>query len=65
MFFVGGKKRVGSKLKDNATAFSEADNMLFGSELQKSIKRGLCFYKKSRIIQGGKYRAALSKKPPI
>ena len=35
MFFVGDKKRVESKLKDNATAFSEAVNLLFGSELKK------------------------------
>ena len=35
MFFVGDKKSVESKLKDNARAFSEAQNMLFRSELQK------------------------------
>ena len=30
MFFVGDKKRVGFMFKDNATAFSDAENMSFG-----------------------------------
>ena len=34
MSFVGDKKRVESMLKDNATAFLEAENMLFGPRLR-------------------------------
>ena len=35
MFFVGDKKRVEVKLKDNATAFWEAEKLLFASKLKK------------------------------
>ena len=35
MFFVGDKKRVGAKVKDNATAFWEAEKLLFASKLKK------------------------------
>ena len=37
MCFVGDKKRVKSVLKDNATAFSEAENMLFGPKYEELV----------------------------
>ena len=33
MSFIGDKKRVESVLKDNATAFLDAVNMLFGPQV--------------------------------
>ena len=75
MSFVGDKKRAESVLKHNATEYTGADDMLFGSTYEelmakslsskKQIKGTIWFNKESRIIQEGKYRAALSKRPPI
>ena len=75
MSLVGDKKRAESVLKHNATEYTGADDMLFGSTYEelmakslsskKQIKGTIWFNKESRIIQEGKYRAALSKRPPI
>ena len=72
MSFIADKKKVESILKDNATAFSDAENMLFGPEYEELVAKSLSSkielfgpIKKSRIIQGGKQKAALSKMPPI
>ena len=72
MLFVGDKKRVKSMLKDNARAFSDPENILFGPKYEKMVAKFLSskniskgLYKISRIIQGRKQNAALSKRPPI
>ena len=72
MSFIADKKRAESILKDNATALSEAQNMLFGPKYEELVAKSLSSkmelfgpIKKSTIIQGGKQKAALSKMPPI
>ena len=39
--FVGDKKRVESMLKDNSTALSDAENMLFGSKYEELVVKSL------------------------
>ena len=39
--FVGDKKRVESMLKDNFTALSDAENMLFGSKYEELVVKPL------------------------
>ena len=41
MSFVGDTKRIESMLKDNATAFSDAGNMLFGSKYKELVAKSL------------------------
>ena len=41
MTFVGDKKRVESMLKDNATVFSNAENMLFGPKYEELVAKSL------------------------
>ena len=41
MFFVGDEEREDSVLKDNATAVSEAENMLFGSKNEELAAKSL------------------------
>ena len=41
MSFVGDKKRIDSMLKDSTTAFSEAENMLFGSKYEELMLKTL------------------------
>ena len=75
MSFVGYKKRVESVLKDNATGISDAENMIFGPKYEDLVAKSLSSknrskelfgsIKKSRVVQGGKQKAALFKRPPI
>ena len=41
MSFVGDKKRVESMTKDNATEFSDAENMLFGPKYKELVAKSL------------------------
>ena len=41
MSFVGNKKRAQSMFKDNATTFSDARNMLFGSKYEELVVKDL------------------------
>ena len=41
MFFVGDKKRVEFMLKENATAFLVAENMLFGPKYEEMVAKSL------------------------
>ena len=41
MLFVGDKKRVKSMLKDNARAFSDPENILFGPKYEKMVAKFL------------------------
>ena len=52
MSFVGDKKRVESMLKDNATAFSDAGNMLFGSKYEELVAKSLSSKNKSKELFG-------------
>ena len=52
MSFVGDKKRVESMLKDNATAFSDACNMLFGSKYEELVAKSLSSKNKSKELFG-------------
>ena len=50
MSFVGDKKRVESMLKDNATAFLDAGNMLFGSKYEELVKKSLSSKNRSKEL---------------
>ena len=52
MSFVVDKKRVESMLKDNATAFSDAGNMLFGSKYEELVAKSLSSKNKSKELFG-------------
>ena len=52
MFFVGDKKRVESMLKDNAKAFSDAGNMLFGSKYDELMAKSLSSKNRSKELFG-------------
>ena len=54
MSFVGGKKRVESMLKDNATTFLEAENMLFGLKYEEMVAKSLSLKidQKSSLVLG-------------
>ena len=49
---VGDKKRAESMLKDNAAAFSEAENMLFGSKYEELVVKSLRLkiYQKNSLV---------------
>ena len=61
MFFVGEKKRVESMLKDNATAFSDAGNMLFGSKYDELVAKSLSSKNRSKEVFGSIKNQGLSK----
>ena len=50
MSFVGDKKRVESMLKDNATAFSDAGNMLFEPTYEELMAKSLSSRNKSKEL---------------
>ena len=50
MSFVGDKKRVESMLKDNATAFSDAGNMLFEPKYEELMAKSLSSKNKSKEL---------------
>ena len=52
MSFVGDKKRVESMLKDNATAFSDAGNMLFRSKYEELVEKSLSSKNRSKELFG-------------
>ena len=54
MSFVGDKKRVESMLKDNATTFLEAENMLFGLKYEEMVAKSLSLKtdQKSSLVLG-------------
>ena len=52
MSFVGDKKRVESMLKDNATAFSDAGNMLFRSKYEELVEKSLSSRNRSKELFG-------------
>ena len=52
MSFVGDKKRVESMLKDNATAFSDAGNMLFESKYEELVAKSLSSKNRSKELFG-------------
>ena len=61
MSFVGDKKRVESMLKDNATAFWDAGNMLFGSKYEELVVKSLSSKNKSKELFGSIKNQGLSK----
>ena len=61
MFFVGDKKRVESMLKDNAKAFSDAGNMLFGSKYDELMAKSLSSKNRSKELFGSIKNQRLSK----
>ena len=52
MSSVGDKKRVESLLKDNATAFSDAKNMLFGPKYEQLVAKSMRSKNKSKELFG-------------
>ena len=52
MSFVESKKGVESMLKDNATAFSEPENMLFGPKYKELIAKSLSSKNRSKELFG-------------
>ena len=54
MSFVGDNKRVESMLKDNATTFLEAENMLFGVKYEEMVAKSLSLKidQKSSLVLG-------------
>ena len=52
MSFVGDKKIIDSMLKDNTTAFSEAENMLFGSKYEELMLKSLSSENRSKEFFG-------------
>ena len=52
MSFVGDTKRIESMLKDNATAFSDAGNMLFGPKYEELVAKFLSSKNKSKELFG-------------
>ena len=52
MFFAGDKKRVESMLKDNATRFSDAGNMLLGSKYDELVAKSLSSKNRSKELLG-------------
>ena len=75
MFFVGDKKRVKFMLKESATAFSDAENMLFGPKYEEMVAKSLSsknrskeFFrsiKNQRSFKEGNRRQSFRKDPPI
>ena len=61
MSFVGDKKRVKSMLKDNATVFSNAENMLFGPKYEELVAKSLSSKTRSKELFGSKIYQELSK----
>ena len=61
MSFVGDKKRIDSMLKDNTTAFSEAENMLFGSKYEELMLKTLNSKNRSKELFGSIKNQGLSK----
>ena len=52
MSFVGDTKRIESMLKDNATAFSGAGNMLFGPKYEELVAKHLSSKNRSKELFG-------------
>ena len=52
MSFIGDKKWIESMLKDNATAFLDAGNMLFGSEYEELVPKSLSSKNRSKELLG-------------
>ena len=52
MFFVGDKKRVESMLKDSATAFTDAENILFGPKYEELVEKSLSSKNRSKELFG-------------
>ena len=61
MTFVGDKKRVESMLKDNATVFSNAENMLFGPKYEELVAKSLSSKTRSKELFGSIIYQELSK----
>ena len=61
MFFAGDKKRVESMLKDNATRFSDAGNMLLGSKYDELVAKSLSSKNRSKELLGSIKNQGLSK----
>ena len=61
MSFVRDKKRVDSMLKDNATAFSDAGNMLFGPKYKELLVKSLSAKNRSKELFGSIKNLGLSK----
>ena len=61
MPFVRDKKRVDSMLKDNATAFSDAGNMLFGPNYKELLVKSLSAKNRSKELFGSIKNLGLSK----
>ena len=61
MSFVGDKKRIDSTLKDGTTAFSEAENMLFGSKYEELMLKSLSSKNRSKELFGSIKNQGLSK----
>ena len=61
MSFVGDKKRVESMLKDNATVFSNAENMLFGPKYEELVAKSLSSKTRSKELFGSIIYQELSK----
>ena len=62
MSFVGDKKKVQSMLKDNATAFSEAKNMLFRHKYKELVAKSLSSKNRSKELFGSIKNQGSSKK---
>ena len=52
MTFIGDKKRAESMLKDNVSAFLNAENMLFGSKYEELVAKSLSSKNKSKELFG-------------
>ena len=52
MSFVGNKKRVESMFKDNATAFSDAGNILFWPKYEELVAKSLSSKNRSKELFG-------------
>ena len=50
--FIGDKKRVESMLKDNATTFLDAENMLFGPKYEELVAKSLSSKNRSKELFG-------------
>ena len=61
MFFVGDKKRVESMLKDSATAFTDAENILFGPKYEELVEKSLSSKNRSKELFGSIKNQGLSK----
>ena len=61
MSFVGNKKRVESMFKDNATAFSDAGNILFWPKYEELVAKSLSSKNRSKELFGSIKNQGLSK----